>query len=99
MATGATLISVDFEIFGRVQGVFFRRDTKRAADKYKLVGWVKNTNSNTVLGHVEGPTEKISQMKHWLSEVGSKRSVIKRAEFRNEKKIEECTTKGFDIVD
>ena len=41
MATG--LIAVDYEVFGRVQGVFFRKFTNEKANSLGLRGWVKNT--------------------------------------------------------
>uniref|UniRef100_A0A0E9UNE4 Acylphosphatase-1 n=1 Tax=Anguilla anguilla TaxID=7936 RepID=A0A0E9UNE4_ANGAN len=33
------VISVDYEIFGRVQGVFFRKYTQAEGKKLGLVGW------------------------------------------------------------
>jgi len=35
-------------ISGRVQGVFFRMETKRAADGFGVFGWVKNQLDGTV---------------------------------------------------
>ena len=36
-----------FEVFGKVQGVFFRKHTQAEAQKLHLVGWVKNTTHKT----------------------------------------------------
>ncbi|GBP87106.1 Acylphosphatase-2 [Eumeta japonica] len=33
--------------------------TKQQADKLELRGWCKNTSQGTVLGHVQGPSEKV----------------------------------------
>ncbi|KAJ7988638.1 hypothetical protein DPEC_G00311290 [Dallia pectoralis] len=52
------LISVHFEIFGRVQGVFFRKYTQAEGKKLGLVGWVKNTKAGTVQGQLQGPKNK-----------------------------------------
>ena len=42
-STGGGLIAVDFEVFGKVQGVFFRKFTNEKANSLGLRGWVKNT--------------------------------------------------------
>ncbi|XP_060575297.1 acylphosphatase-1-like [Ruditapes philippinarum] len=49
MAEGGNLVSVDFEVFGKVQGVFFRRYTQKKAKELHIVGWVMNTHRGTVL--------------------------------------------------
>jgi hypothetical protein len=56
-------ISVDFEVFGVVQGVFFRAYTQRKAQSLGLVGWVKNTNQGSVKGVIQGTQDKIDAMK------------------------------------
>lgn len=37
------LVAVEYEVFGRVQGVFFRKFTNEKALSLGLRGWVKNT--------------------------------------------------------
>ena len=59
-----------------VQGVFFRKHTKKAADKLGLVGWVENTPTGSVRGVVQGPEDAVGRMKVWLSSTGSPKSVI-----------------------
>ncbi|XP_026532488.1 acylphosphatase-2 isoform X2 [Notechis scutatus] len=56
------LKSVDYEVFGRVQGVCFRMYTEDKARKAGVVGWVKNTRQGTVTGQVQGPEEKVNEM-------------------------------------
>ncbi|XP_072189709.1 acylphosphatase-2 isoform X2 [Excalfactoria chinensis] len=58
-ASGA-LKSVDYEVFGRVQGVCFRMYTEAEAKKLGVVGWVKNTSQGTVTGQVQGPEDKVN---------------------------------------
>lgn len=53
-ASSLNLISVDYEIYGKVQGVFFRKYTAAEATKLKLVGWVQNTEKGTVKGQMKG---------------------------------------------
>ena len=48
------MIRLKYEVFGKVQGVFFRKYTKKEADKLSLVGWVMNTDRKTVIGVAEG---------------------------------------------
>ncbi|XP_070590841.1 acylphosphatase-2 isoform X2 [Erythrolamprus reginae] len=56
------LKSVDYEVFGRVQGVCFRMYTEDKARKAGIVGWVKNTRQGTVTGQIQGPEEKVNEM-------------------------------------
>jgi acylphosphatase len=95
--TNESLISCDFEIFGTVQGVFFRKYTQQQATKLNLVGWVKNAASGTVQGHMEGPKDNINQMKNWLRTKGSPKSKITKAEFSNEKTITQLNGKSFSV--
>ncbi|XP_017677335.1 PREDICTED: acylphosphatase-2 [Lepidothrix coronata] len=93
-ASGA-LKSVDYEVFGRVQGVCFRMYTEEEARKLGVVGWVKNTSQGTVTGQVQGPEDKVDAMKSWLSKVGSPSSRIDRTNFSNEKEISKLDFSGF----
>ncbi|KAM9382323.1 acylphosphatase-2 [Phaethornis superciliosus] len=89
------LKSVDYEVFGRVQGVCFRMYTEEEARKLGVVGWVKNTSQGTVTGQVQGPEDKVNEMKSWLSKVGSPSSRIDRTNFSNEKEIPKLDFTGF----
>ncbi|XP_062934535.1 acylphosphatase-2 isoform X6 [Cynocephalus volans] len=62
MSTAKPLKSVDYEVFGKVQGVCFRMYTEDEARKIGVVGWVKNTSKGTVMGQVQGPEEKVNSM-------------------------------------
>ncbi|XP_045683144.1 acylphosphatase-2 isoform X1 [Phyllostomus hastatus] len=62
MSTAGPLKSVDYEVFGRVQGVCFRMYTEGEAKKIGVVGWVKNTSQGTVTGQVQGPEEKVNSI-------------------------------------
>ncbi|KAK7794922.1 hypothetical protein R5R35_005894 [Gryllus longicercus] len=91
------IIHVEFEVYGKVQGVFFRKNTVDQASKLKLKGWCMNTPSGTVKGAMEGDAASIREMKHWLANVGSKMSRIDKAEFRNEKSISTFTFPNFSV--
>lgn len=45
---------LQFEVFGRVQGVSFRAYTRKQAVSIGLTGWCRNTDAGTVVGVLEG---------------------------------------------
>ncbi|KAL7294657.1 acylphosphatase-1 [Trichogramma pretiosum] len=90
-------VGVDFEVYGRVQGVFFRKFTQSKAKELGLSGWCMNTDHNTVVGYVEGEKGKVEEMKNWLRTTGSPQSAIDKAEFRNEKQLDMLTLDSFTI--
>ncbi|KAM3606927.1 uncharacterized protein V6R79_025730 [Siganus canaliculatus] len=92
---GNKLVSVDFEIFGHVQGVCFRMYTEREGLRRGLVGWVKNTYGGTVVGQVQGPADSVEDMKVWLSKEGSPSSRITRASFSNQRALDKLEISGF----
>jgi acylphosphatase len=55
-------------ISGRVQGVFFRMETKRAADEIGVVGWVKNQLDGTVEAVFEGDRDRVNAITDWCRE-------------------------------
>ncbi|XP_077437721.1 acylphosphatase 2, muscle type isoform X2 [Vanacampus margaritifer] len=95
MATGSQLLSVDFEVFGHVQGVCFRMYTEQEAARVGVVGWVKNTRGGTVVGHLQGRADDVQHMKAWLSETGSPSSRITKTSFSNERTLPALEMSGF----
>lgn len=91
------LVSLEFEVFGRVQGVFFRKYTQKQSKELGLRGWCMNTPKGTVLGQLEGEQQQVEKMKEWLQHTGSPESQIDRAEFRNTKEIDSFSFTSFDI--
>lgn len=67
------------------------------ATELNLVGWVQNTERNTVEGYMEGETMNVDQMKEWLEKTGSPRSKITKAQFKNEKTISTLTGNRFEF--
>ena len=55
-------------ISGRVQGVFFRMETKRAADGFGVCGWVKNRLDGTVEAVFEGDRDRVDAILDWCRE-------------------------------
>lgn len=54
-------------ISGRVQGVFFRLETMKAAARYGVFGWVKNQRDGTVAAVFEGSKENVDSMLAWCN--------------------------------
>jgi len=48
-------------IFGQVQGVFFRAETKREADELGLAGFVQNDLDGTVYIEAEGEEKSLQE--------------------------------------
>jgi acylphosphatase len=57
-----------FWVSGRVQGVFFRDNTRRWASSFGLSGWVRNLPDGRVEALVEGDKEKITSLERRLWE-------------------------------
>ena len=91
------LLHLEFEVFGRVQGVFFRKYTQQKAKSIGVRGWIRNTEKNTVQGELEGTTDIVENMKNWLRNEGSPSSRIDQAVFKNEREIQQYSFNGFAI--
>ena len=55
-------------ISGRVQGVLFRLNTKKEADRLKVSGWVRNLADGRVEAVFEGDKGNVEQMVNWTRE-------------------------------
>ncbi|HVD25648.1 MAG TPA: acylphosphatase [Gaiellaceae bacterium] len=52
-------------VTGRVQGVFFRTETRDRARSLGLGGWVRNNGDGTVEAVFEGDEERVESMVEW----------------------------------
>lgn len=52
-------------VSGRVQGVFFRAETRRAAERFGVFGWVRNNSDGTVEAVFEGEKIRVDSMIDW----------------------------------
>ena len=55
-------------ISGRVQGVFFRMETMRTAQRLGVCGWVRNLRDGTVEAVFEGEKSKVDAMLEWCKQ-------------------------------
>ena len=52
-------------IYGRVQGVWFRANTKEMAEKLGLKGWVRNVPDGSVEAVFEGDEKNVEKAIEW----------------------------------
>ncbi|CAO1413925.1 unnamed protein product [Diamesa serratosioi] len=91
------LMTCNFEVFGKVQGVWFRVNTENKANELGARGWCMNTKDGSVKGTIEAEESVLDEMKHWLWKVGSPQSRIDKAVFTEAKEINEYTFDTFGI--
>lgn len=93
----SNIVICEFEVFGRVQGVFFRKFTHKQAKTLGLRGWCRNTKEGTVAGELEGPRMQVMAMQQWLRVCGSPQSHIDRTVFSELKPIVVYKYQNFSI--
>jgi acylphosphatase len=57
-----------FLVSGRVQGVWFRASTQRAAKQMGLVGWVRNLSDGRVEAVACGEAQTLADFEAWLGQ-------------------------------
>jgi len=55
-------------IAGRVQGVFFRLETQRAAERHGVFGWVRNKRDGNVEAVFEGDEKNVLSVLEWCKQ-------------------------------
>ena len=55
-------------VSGKVQGVFFRANTKKEANHLKLTGWVRNLEDGRVEFVAEGEENDLARLIKWAKE-------------------------------
>ena len=98
MSNQTTITHIKYEIFGKVQGVYFRKHTKKKADELGIKGWVQNTAENTVIGELQGQAIDVQKLKTWLRNEGSPKSQISKAVFEDKGTIKQYTFTDFSII-
>lgn len=85
---------VHLTIHGRVQGIFFRRNTKKIADKLELKGWVRNTDDSVEVV-AEGKDSALDRLIEWCKK-GPMGSRVDKVKIKEEKSKGEF--KDFSII-
>lgn len=65
------------QVFGKVQGVFFRASSQDKAEELGITGWVKNEADGSVRIEAEGPEDKLQSFISWCRKGPAKASVEK----------------------
>jgi acylphosphatase len=59
------MISIKGRIYGKVQGVFYRKYARDKARELNVMGFIKNEPDGTVYFEAEGEKEQIEVFKKW----------------------------------
>ncbi len=82
------------KIYGKVQGVWFRANTKEMADKLGLCGWVRNLSDGNVEAVFEGDDETVKKAIEWCHH-GPPLARVEKVDIKYE---EPAGEKGFRII-
>lgn len=70
---------INILVYGKVQGVSYRVNTKLNADKLGIKGKVKNLEDGTVYIEAEGSADILNQLLEWCKE-GPARAIVEKIE-------------------
>jgi len=71
--------SLEIKVFGKVQGVWFRKFTRKKALELELEGFVKNMADGSVLIRAQGDETRLNHLVEWCS-VGPDLAKVQRIE-------------------
>lgn len=80
-------------IRGRVQGVFFREETRRRAESLGIDGWIRNLPDGSVEAAFEGEAERVESMVGWCKR-GPRGAMVESIEAAQEPPTGE---RGFEV--
>jgi acylphosphatase len=61
-----SIVAKTAQVTGRVQGVWFRKNTLQQAKKLGVLGWAMNMEDGSVLVHAQGDSEQVDSLMEWL---------------------------------
>lgn len=61
-------MQLHLKITGRVQGVFFRAETQKVAQRLGLTGYAKNEMDGSVTVYAFGEEAKLTELQKWCQE-------------------------------
>lgn len=76
-------LNVHVIISGRVQGVWFRANTKQKAEQLGLTGWIRNTSDGRVEAVFEGEEKIVKEMIQWCRK-GPSLAKVENVEVKNQ---------------
>jgi len=75
---------LNITVFGRVQGVYFRRNTLLKAQELGIKGFVRNEENGTVYIEAEGEEDILEQFVEWCF-IGPEHAEVKNMEMKEGK--------------
>lgn len=87
--------TIKITVFGKVQGVFFRKHTKEVADRLSITGTVENKPDGTVEIFATGTTDALEQFKSWCKQ-GEPPAQVDRIEIHQSDRVSE--TDRFEVI-
>ena len=78
-----TVVRQRVVVHGRVQGVFFRDETRRLAEWHGVAGSIRNTTDGTVEAVFEGPPDLVAKLIVYCRE-GPRNAAVERVEIYEE---------------
>ena len=87
------VVRVHVYVSGRVQGVFYRSNTRRKALELGLTGWVRNLPDGRVEAIVEGEENRVDELIQWCRR-GSPSAAVTGLEVERETPTGEFATFG-----
>jgi acylphosphatase len=82
-------------VTGIVQGVFFRMETQRAAEKFGVHGWVRNKRDGSVEAVIEGERPRVTSLIDWCRQ-GPPRAMVSNVDVEWQPHTGEFT--GFKVT-
>jgi len=82
-------------ITGIVQGVFFRMETQRAAQRQGVFGWVRNKHDGSVEAVFEGEKDKVEAVLAWCRQ-GPRRAMVNNVDVQWQEYTGEYS--GFQVT-
>jgi len=82
----------NINVFGTVQGVFYRAKSKEKADELGIFGFVKNADDGSVYIEAEGQENSLKEFMKWCF-IGPEKADVKSVE------VEEGDIKGYNTFE
>ena len=76
------LIAKHILVKGKVQGVFFRKNTKQVAEALNVAGWIKNTKEGNVEIFAQANKDAIEKLIAWCRQ-GPAKAAVKDVEIKD----------------
>lgn len=71
--------TIEVQVYGVVQGVFFRQSTQEKARELGLAGWVENRSDGSVRMRAAGSDDALEDLTRWCWQ-GPERARVERVE-------------------